>query len=372
MSKRNNRKIWKAVLCIVFSTSLAFVLSNTVVYYFTSMLAFKSSIEENDYQIIDLYSVVLDENSSPMVSDNIVLVTVDGLPREDIASVVEIIKKADSKVIGIDIIFEYKCGIDSALLEATNASNIVLAATVDGDFKLHKSYFCDSLHKAYSGVALLEQPSPISMVRQYRTKYFIGDSLYNTFATEIIRRSGEKVKHYDDDNQYIFYPAIDFMTIESDILVQNPEKCKEFFKDKIVLVGDDKNMQDVHPTAFGAMSGLRIQASIIETILGDHRITTWPKWVEWMMAIISCILLIIVNMILANKMPTIGKLLFRFFQLIILYGCFTLGCSIFKNHYLYVDITPTLSMIAVGLLAYDFWNGISLLIDKYILKNNKT
>lgn len=366
-NKKNN--IWKVLACVGITTLLAFFLSQTIVYYFTSMLAFKSSIETKDYEIIDFYCAILDENSPKKVSNNIILVTVDGLPREEIATIIDSVKKASPRVIGVDILFEYKCGIDSDLVETTDDNRIVLAATIDGDSLLHKSYFCNVPHKSHYGVAILERVSPISMVRKYRTQYQIKDSLYYSFASEVIKTGGMKIrKTYAEEPSFIYFPTVDFITIESNMLVKDPERCKEILKDKIVLIGDDKNMQDVHPTAFDAMSGLRIQASIIETMLGDHNIRIWPKWVEWMMAIISCIGLILLNIFLTTKMPSIGKLLFRFAQLVTLYLCFLIGFMIFKSYDLYVDITPTLSMIAVGLLAYDFWKGGEILIKKYIIK----
>lgn len=354
----------------VIITVLAVALSNTLVYSLTSMLALKSSVEVKDYQISDLYTVVADKSLQKKNSNNVVLVAVDGLSREQITDVISMVNEASPRVIGVDIMFQYKYDGDSSLIAVTSACNIVMASVRCDDSTMATSYFCDEAHKSRLGFTNLEVTSPIDVVRYYRDQYKVNDSLFNSFATEVTIASGYDIGRCDTEVTYIYYPSLDFWVIKPNMLVEQPAECKEIMKDKIVLIGDMENMQDMHPTPIGAMNGLQIQASIIETIIGNHYIKRSSAWITWAIAILSCVLIILFNLYLSKKNLAIGKFLFRLAQILLLYLFFWVGCMLFAKHDICVDFAPALSTIAVGLLAYDIYFGLLSLYKKIIVKFN--
>lgn len=370
MRSKRHKRVLKVALHTAIITVLAVALSNTLVYSFTSMLALKSSVEVKDYQISDLYTVVADKSLPKKNSNNVVLIAVDGLSREQITDVISMVNEASPRAIGVDIMFQYQYDGDSSLIAATSACNTVMTSVRCDDSTMVTSYFCDEAHESRLGFTNLEVTSPIDVVRYYRHKYKVNDSLFNSFATEVTIASGYDIGRCGTEVAYIYYPSLDFWVIEPNMLVEQPLECKEIMKDKIVLIGDMDNMQDMHPTPIGAMSGLQIQASVIETIIGKHNIKCTAAWINWAIAIFSCVLIVLFNLDLSKKKMAIGKLLFRLAQILLLYLFFWAGCMLFAKHNLCVDFAPALSTVAVGLLAYDIYFGLLALYKKIIVKIN--
>lgn len=152
------------------------------------------------------------------------------------------------------------------------------------------------------------------------------------------------------------------------MFMEQYEECAKLMKDKIVLVGDTANIFDMHQTPIGTMGGLKIHAAILETIIGGHDIRNSPIWLNWLIAVISCAVFVLLNMFLSEKKLATGKLLFRLSQILILYLFFWVGCELFAKHNLCVDFAPSLSMIAIGLLAYDIYFDIVALYMKITVK----
>lgn len=365
MKTNKHRKALLVAIHTSIITILAVALSYTLIYSFTSMLALKSSVEVKDYQFSDLYNVVTDKSVQRRVSDNVVLLAVDGLSREAIAEVINFARDAQPKAIGVDIIFEHQYEGDSTIIAATSAANIVMAERFapDDDFAITKSYFYTDNHEARCGLTNIEQ----GVVRHYCSMFEINKEQIQSFASEIAEM-GEFDKQKANDNEYISFPSVEFRCIYPDMLVENPERCCDIMKDKIVLVGDMEDIHDMHQTPIGVMSGLSIQATIIETIVGGYSVREVPGWVGWAIAIFSCAVLVLLNLFLSKSDLATGKLLFRLAQITVLYLYFWIGCTLFARCNIYVDFAPALSMIAIGLLAYDIYFGILALYDKMKVK----
>ena len=368
MENNSHGKILRVAIHTVVITLLAVVLSNTLIYSFTSIVALKSSIEVKDYQISDLYSAVSDRNPIRTLSDDVILVAVDALSREQITDVIQVVNSASPRAVGVDILFEYPHVEDSALISVTSAANMVMAAVRYDDTTMLTSYFCDDMEASRVGITNLEVSSPIDVVRCFRTQYMVWGIPYNSFASKVATVGGYEAASAVRDGSYIYFPGLEFRVVEPWMLAEQPERCDSLLKDKIVLIGDMENMQDMHRTPVGTMSGLQIQASIIETIVKGHDIQRTSVWVDWAVAILSCVLLVLVNMFLSGKNLATGKLLLRLAQILLLYLYFWAGCELFARYGLSVDFAPALSMIALGLLAYDIYFGCLVLYKKLIIK----
>ncbi len=368
MRSKQHKRALKVALHTAIITVLAVALSNTLVYSFTSILALKSSFEVKDYQISDLYTVIADSTLPRNISDNIVLMAVDDLSRSAIAEVICFVKEADAKVIGLDLTFNQQYEGDSSLILATSYPSVVLAESFDplDNFKIHGSYFCNSTHKAAKGLTNIKN----GVVRDFLTTFTLHDSVHRSFATEIARISGFDISKIGREELKIYFPSLDFWCIEPQMLIEQPEKCKGIMKGKIVLVGDMNDNHDMHQTPLGKKSGLWLLASMIETIIGKHDIKKVPMWINWTIAILSCILIVLFNLYLSSRSPVTGKLLFRLVQILLLYLYFWMGCMLFINYGICVDFAPALSTIAIGLLAYDIYFGLLAMYKKIIVKFN--
>ena len=367
MKDTQNKRILKVAIDTVAITLLALLLSKTLLYSFSSMLALKSSIEVKDYEFSDLYYAVADKSIPQKISDDVVLVAVDGLTRGEITDLLYDIKAAGPKAIGIDILFEYQYAGDSSLIAVTSDSAVIMAEFFDPEEnnRIHKSYFCDSSHLARGGMVNLEE----GVARNYRSEFRINDSAYLSFAAEVAQTAGYDIGHHTSS---IYFPTIDFWTLEHDMFIKQYESCAEIMKDKIVLVGDAANRFDIHQTPVGPMSGLKIQAATLETIVGNKYIHHFPDWLNWVVAILSCLIVVLRNIYLTNKKLATGNLLFRLAQIFVLYLFFWTGCELFVKYNICIDFAPSLSMIALGLLAYDIYFGFAALYKKIITKRKHT
>lgn len=365
MKKSRYKQALIVVIHTAIITLMAVLFSNTIVYRFTSMLAFKSSVEVKDYQISDLYTVVSNESLPSKVSDNVVLIPVDGMSGEEIATVVNFAKGSNPKAIGIDLLFYNSHSGDEVLIEALSDSTIIVAS----DPSLTAPYFRIIAAGMKNGIAVIDTIKPFEMHRKYIRAYNTQDTLYNTFATELVRTAGYHVM--EKQSTYIYYPTLYFPHITPEMIVEYPDECRNMMAGKIVLIGDINSPQDEHPTPLGMMSGLRIQACIIETIIGNHNIERSSSFFNWIIAIISCIILILFNIFLSKKNFATGKLLLRLAQILALYIFFQIGCWFFAEYDWCIDFAPALSMIAVGLLSYDVYFGILALYNKSITKKRK-
>jgi CHASE2 domain-containing sensor protein len=366
MKSKQHKRILNVTLHTTAITLLAVALSKTLLYSFTSMLALKSSIEVKDYKLSDLYYAVADSSLPRIISENVVLVDVEGLSREEITALLHDIKAAEPKAIGVDVVFEYQYDGDSSLIDATSDPNIVMAESFapQDNNAIHKSYFCDSNHLSHGGMVNLEN----GVIRNYCMQFEVGDSVYHSFAAEVAKLAGYDIDKRELDEASIYYPTLDFWALKPELFIDQYESCAERIKDKIVLVGDTANILDMHQTPIGTMGGLKIQAVILETIIGEHDIQNAPNWLNWFIAIISCAVFVGLNIILTGKKLATGKLLFRLAQILALYLFFWIGCVLFAKHNLCIDFAPSLSMIAIGLLAYDIYFGFVALYKKITVK----
>ena len=366
MKSERTKRILSGALHTAVITLLAVAMSKTLLYSFTSMLALKSSVEVKDYKFSDLYYSVVNGSLPKRNSDDIVLVAADGLSREDITALLNNIRAAGPKAIGIDIMFEYQYDSDSSLIETTSATNIVMAEYFDPieDNAIHKSYFCDSNHLSHGGMVNLED----GVIRNYRMQFDVVDTVYPSFAAEVAKVAGYDIEKREADVAGIYFPALDFWTLEAEMFTNQYENCTELLKGKVVLVGDTANRFDMHQTPIGTMGGLKIHAAILETIIGKHNIRNTPTWLNWLISIVFCAVFVALNLFLSDKQLATGKLLFRLAQILALYLFFLIGCELFAKHNLCVDFAPSLSMIAIGLLAYDIYFGFVALYKKITVK----
>ncbi len=351
-------------ICII--TILAALLSKTVIYSFTSMPAFKSMVEVKDYQMSDFYNRVFDNRSVRELSKNIVIVPVDGLSRNQIAQVVEGISSGCPKAIGVDLLFEFPYESDSTLIESMRCPKVVMAAVDMNNGEIMTSYFCDS--SCRMGMVNMVATSSGSVIREFIPIYSKG----NSFAMEIIKDAYpsqyQKVIKRGTERRTIYFPSVEFPTISADSVYAGIGV--DALRDKIVLVGDCDNMSDMHITPIGTMSGIKIQATIIETLIGEKNIKSISIFGNWLIAILSCMFFVALNIYVAKRIPAVGKLIIRIVQLLILYLYFAVGCWMFIHKQIYVDFSLSLAMIALGLLAYDLWIGIEALC-KGIVKRIK-
>ncbi len=111
------------------------------------------------------------------------------------------------------------------------------------------------------------------------------------------------------------------------------------FDDKIVLIGATaRDLQDYHHTPFGIMSGVEIQANIIETYLNQRFYKT-----NSLITVLSILLLSIATVFLATHIRSLTLLVFSFVMVMVAYNA---GAFLSFDRYYILDILyPNLAII---------------------------
>ena len=111
----------KKLLSDIGITILAFALSWLLIYDITQISYFAPLEKASDFETTDFYQIVDDRRSVRPYSDDIVVVGIDDLSRDEIADAIYMISLCSPAAVGIDILFGYQQPDDQKLVEAISA-----------------------------------------------------------------------------------------------------------------------------------------------------------------------------------------------------------------------------------------------------------
>ena len=169
-------------------TILAFILSTVLMRPFSfSASAFLSNPEKSDFAITDFYSIVADSRPVRTIDDDIVVINLNGLDREGIAQVLELMPLLSPAAVGLDVAFVEPRDNDSRLLAAiAGCPNLVMPVALNqnsgnGKFSLGEiSFFADSTARHVPlGATNLPARYAKSTIREFRTFFPINHSIVN-------------------------------------------------------------------------------------------------------------------------------------------------------------------------------------------------
>ena len=337
-----------------------------------STLPYFSSAGITDYDSSDFYQFVANARNERLLDNHIVIVPIDTLSRMDIATLVEDISLCNPAAIGLDVFFGYVADHDSLLLELLKQEpRLVLPMGVDAEgdegWKARNAYLFDSTQQQ-RGVINLNISTPYSVVRNFRPYYQTDRGKIPHFTTALARMAVpesethlqqwlSQASHGEEDEEgqvvYINYGSREYEIIEPSQVIEKPEALEN----KVVLLGTLNDMQDVHITPISEqMPGILIHAYTLSTILDADELTPLPKWAQWLLAIVLSLCFVMVSSASLNYRAS--NLFMRLFQIAMFLLVVVCGTLLFFHLHLIVDLTFPLSLIALGLLALDLWNGI--------------
>lgn len=377
------RKVIYTAVQVVAITAISLLFSKTTMYNLTSIPAMNSSMAGVEVRMSDIYNSVTCKMSTPRNSEDVVIVSVDDCTREDITEILNIIDDCSPSAVGLDIIYKKQKKHDKELIAAIrNCRNIVLPKRVSSyEDQLNQelpqdAYFYDNTFSHY-GIINLESRDLGCPVRNFRPIYIQEDStLVYGMAAELVRiarpeafdRLMTHVKS-PSDTLLINYPNVVFETIDGPELLEHPDSLAGDLKGKIVLVGKLFDGHDLHLTPIDiTMPGVKIQAYIIDSILGDKFLVEYPTRGNWKIAMIICVLFLAFNYIALYYFPVLGRVALRILQIGCLFLCDVVGVMIYYYKGVYVDFMPTFTMIALGFFSYDIWVGIVSIIQNTVKK----
>ncbi|MDE5886997.1 MAG: CHASE2 domain-containing protein [Muribaculaceae bacterium] len=359
-------------------TALAFVLSWLLTAPFSaSTSAIFSSPEKTDFILSDFYAQVADRRPVRNLSDRIVIIDIGRANRDEIAALIGDVGLCAPDAVGVDVNFEEARDDDSNLIAAlASVEKIVMPVSVkesEGEDKFEiddRPFFYGQLDNVKYGAVNLPGKFEGATIREFTVGYPIkGGGEQASFVTAIAEEvSPEKVNQLKERHHQ--YETIDYPSREiPEITIEEFYSRPESIEGKIVLIGALDEASDMHGTPVrSSMSGIKIHAHALSTVLDGSYYSSLPKWFDNAVAMMLCFFMILMSIGLTTKFKGI---MIRIVQVILVYLAIRIGYSLYVDHRVIGDFSLTMLMIAFGTFAIDIWNGLEGLltaVGKWIRK----
>ncbi|MEJ8843575.1 CHASE2 domain-containing protein [Lacibacter sp. H375] len=266
---------------------------------------FKTALKDLDFN--DISYSVLNKNENTPIDNRIVILNIGNADRMGLALMIEKLRIAQPKVIGLDVNFNgpKEQQSDSLLRHMIGSTpNLVIVSQLDWTRKTDPEkigYFgVFTSNRGYANLIGEEGGT----IRNFSPFEKSKSKIYTSFPAAIVAKADSaafiKLKNRKREYEVIHYSRkLDqYMLIEgTDLLDDNI--APELFKDKIVLMGyinpDPFNVEDKHFTPLNKqfagkstpdMNGIVIHANIISMILDGKYIRDIPSGIFWVITIL--------------------------------------------------------------------------------------
>jgi adenylate cyclase len=262
-------------------------------------------------------------------------------PRSLFGSIIGRLQEA--KVVGIDVNFKESSRVnaqdDSKFVEALKSSEVPVVITADlqpdGTISLPLAELKAVTTQGFPNLIIASDD--VSRYIQFERNQFpsfalqISNAYLRSAQSNFITPSKPTRIDYQGPNGTFNSVAV------LDVLRGNLPST--FFKDKIVLIGATaRDLQDYHHTPFGIMSGVEIQANIIETYLNQEFYEKNDR-----ITLLSIIILSLITVLISTHVRRLVFLVIGFAILIISYN--TIAFLSFDHYYILDILYPNLAII---------------------------
>lgn len=359
-------KWWHGAVIVLLSVAIAALFSAFLRADFSSIDIFAPIEKKVDFQVSDIYNMLEEDKPERELSNSVIVVSIDGLKREQLIDLIDTIRLYEPKAIGLDIYFSIPKADNSRLLQVVaNTPEMVSISQVHKDTdELHYvekflSFYDDTLTPPHRGYANLDINHSWTVVR--------------TFLPYVRSREGRIIPALSLELAKIAAPEraqqlmergnteeiIDFTHREIEVLaakrLKNPDVAKRL-KGKVVLIGVINDTKDIYLTPLKEpTSGVLIHAYATQTIITGQYIRTREPWLNWTIAVTFCFLLVSL-LLFASEKKEIGTALNLIIRIVVFLSVLIfvfLGCWVFSARHMYVDYTPSLLMLTFGTMAFD-------------------
>ena len=268
---------------------------------------FKTALKDLDFN--DISYSVLNKNEATPIDNRIVILNIGNADRMGLALMIEKLRIAKPKVIGLDVEFNgpREPQSDSLLRHMIGSTpNLVIGSKLDWTKKTEPEnigYFgVFTSNRGYVNL-IGEEGGTIRNFSPFEKSKYKND-VYRSFSAAIIAKADSaafiKLKKRKREYEVIHYSRkIDqYMLIDGNELLED-NVAPELFKDKIVLMGyinpDPFNVEDKHFTPLNKqfagkstpdMNGIVIHANIISMVLDGKYIRAIPSGIFWIITIL--------------------------------------------------------------------------------------
>lgn len=274
----------------------------------TSILnPFKTALKDLDFN--DISYSVLNKNENTPIDNRIVILNIGNADRMGLALMIEKIRIANPKVIGLDVEFNgpREPQSDSLLRHMIGSTpNLVIGSKLDWTKKTEPEnigYFgVFTSNRGYVNL-IGEDGGTIRNFSPFEKSKYKND-VYTSLTAALIAKADSaafiKLKKRNREYEVIHYSRniAQYMLIDGNDLLED-NVSPDLFKDKIVLMGyinpDPYNVEDKHFTPLNKhfagkstpdMNGIVIHANIISMVLDGKYIRDIPSGIFWVITIL--------------------------------------------------------------------------------------
>lgn len=384
-NEKGEMKWWQGGLIVILSVLIAGLFSALLSSDFSSIEIFAPIEKKVDFNVSDIYNMIEEDRQGRELSEEVVVVSVDDLDREQLLTLIDTIRQYEPKAIGLDIYFSIEKADNKALInKIQNTPNMVSISRIQKDSdNIHYqeenlSFFDEKITPPHKGYANLDINHSWTVVRTFlpyvRSR---SDNIIPSMALELVRiaapeRAEEAIRRGNTEE------IIDFTHQEIEVIsavrLKNPAVAQGL-KGKIVLLGVIEDTKDIYLTPLREpTAGVLVHAYATLTILNGQYIQTRATWKNWAIAV--CICLILVSLLLyANENEGLKyglNLAVRILMFIFMFMLVYIGCAQFANSHIYADYTPAITMLVFGTLAFDLvYAGYGLCRQLKLRRKNK-
>ena len=341
---------WKDLILVAVMTAIAWGISFFVIYDISSLPLFSGG-SVPDVEISDLYNAVGNRASTSMKAKNTTIVSIDGCSRREIADAIEMISSMEPSALGLDVFFMIEDADGDAIRDALmDIPSLVLP--IDIHHPESVSYFHDSIPGAKTGYVNIISTNATGMVRDYSVSQDGFPSFPYALAGEppiasfnIIRFDGKQI------------PVIRASELSM--------KDEPDIRNHIVILGGLDDPSDMYNTPLGHHTpGVIIHALVTEMISTGEFIRRSPPWVETALALGLCFVFLFFMLLAKRYYDDAGTFFMRIVQLILIFVLFVLGCRMYIAKGLYLNLSFSITMLALGSLVFDIVAGAWVLFAK--------
>ena len=359
---------WQKIVHISGITILAILFARFIVYDLMSLSVFAPMEKATDFQMSDIYQSILESKAIHKLSKDITIVSIDGHSRADVLDVVNLISEYSPAAMGLDVFFPIP-EQDNAFLLSTLSSvpNLVCAGMFERDddatsfHHITQSFYEDSIDVTF-GYANLNASSQRDVIRQFVPYVLTADNDTLLSIPAQLAKISHPIRYKNmlsrgGNAETIAFDNIEFPIISAQEVLSG-DVDKALLSNRIVLIGDVHNIYDSYLSPLHkTLPGIVLHAYALQTIISDNYINTSPTWLNWLIALILCVLFTICNLAAKYHMSNFGNLFIRLLQFAMMYILIVIGSIYFTSHHNYIDFSPAILMIGFGSLSFDLWFG---------------
>ncbi len=367
LSKEFLKKLGSSAVKSLGITALAFLLSFLMVSPFSlSIMSLFSSPEKEDFTASDFYAQIANKRPVKILDPDVVIIDIGHSGREEIANLLDTLLLCGPKAVGVDILFEQPLDsvIDTHLIRsiANFGETLVLPVVMaqddsTGNFvRTAQCFFADETGSAEGAINFVSTRRGAT-IRTFVPDFHVTSSdTVLSFAVALANIYDKDKKRILDlrkmDEEIIDYPSREYIILNINNIASSSDKIT----DRIVLIGDMNAREDLHATPLSSRTaGIEIHSRILSTVLGSRYYTALTDWEEWIVALILCFVVLMLNFMLTGRAK---GLLIRLVQALLVYLTIRIGYGLFVDHRVIFNASYTLLMLGFGFFAQDIWNGL--------------